>query len=259
MLQKICVEEKNQETLEPIPVSWCFQPVFKVLLCYNPKNCQRTIKQMSSKNDILNKAAEVFLRYGFRSVTMDDLRRELCMSKKTLYQHFANKDDLISQVLDQHQCEEQENIFHLRQLARDAVEEFLLISKMSMDTLRKVSPVVIFDLQKYHPEIWRNMLEKDFGQQLDILTANLQRGIDEGFYREDLPVDIAGRLYLAQSEGMVKEYIFPADYARIEQALLVRDNLFMRAICSPAGLERLLYYRDNGLQEVRLDLLGLEL
>ncbi len=211
---------------------------------------------MDSKRAILNKAAEIFMRYGLRSVTMDDLRRELCMSKKTLYQHFENKDDLIYQVLQQHAREEMENFARIHDIAEDAVEEFLLISQLNVDTLREASPVIIYDLRKYHPAIWNQMLKDDFGCSHCALTENLKRGQAEGLYRSELPVDLASRLYFAQVQGMINEHIFPPGFEWLEQAIIVKDNLFMRGVCTPAGLERLEFYRKNGLRELPFAFMG---
>lgn len=205
---------------------------------------------------ILNKAAEVFLRYGIRSVSMDDLCRELGMSKKTLYQYFETKDDLIYRVLEQHCCEEMGNIRRLRDVARDAIEEFLLIGQMNVETIRQASPRLMYDLQKYHAEVWNRMLCTEAKLHLEMLTANLEWGISQGLYRAEIPIDIVARLFFAQSTGMLEERLFPADFERLEQALVTRDNLFLRGIATAQGVERLLDYREQGIQEVSYEFMG---
>lgn len=212
---------------------------------------------MEGKQLIVQKAAEVFLRYGIRSVTMDDLCRELSISKKTLYQHVSDKEELIMEVLHQHTCEEQDNYERIVVAARDAVEELLLISFWTQEAISKVPPVLIYDLRKYHPKVWQEMLSKDFKGTYNLLTKNLHKGIAQGLYRAELPVDIASRVFLAQNEGMVQDHIFPSnDSQLLKQGIIVKANLFIRGIATPEGLARLEYYRENGLSRVDLSFMG---
>jgi AcrR family transcriptional regulator len=215
---------------------------------------------MEGKQLIVKKAAEVFLRYGIRSVTMDDLCRELSISKKTLYQHVSDKEELILEVLQQHTCEEQDNYARIAEVSRDAVEELLLISFWTQEAITKVPPVLIYDLRKYHPKVWQEMLSKDFKGTYNLITHNLQKGIAQGLYRAELPVDIAARVFLAQNEGMVQDHIFPGGNGELlKQGIIVKDNLFIRGIATPEGLARLEYYRENGLSRADLSFMGHEI
>lgn len=211
---------------------------------------------MDNKQLIVKKAAEVFLRYGIRSVTMDDLSRELGISKKTLYQHVADKEELIMEVLNLHSCEECQNFGLIEAEANDAVEELLLISQWNQDTIRSISPVIIYDLQKYHPKLWRSIQSADFQRNYDLLLKNLNKGIEQGLYRPELPTDIVVRLFIAQIEGMIQDYIFPPESNLIAQGIIVKDNLFIRGIATQAGLAKLEHYRTTGLRQLPLSFIG---
>ena len=110
---------------------------------------------MEVKQKILQKAEELFLRYGLKSVTMDDLARQLAVSKKTLYQLVANKADLIQQIMHMHIAEEKALMEAVRAESGDAVEEMIQIARYAIQQLRKLSPTLVYDLQKYYQNIWQ--------------------------------------------------------------------------------------------------------
>ena len=95
----------------------------------------------------------MFMQYGIRSVSMDDIATQLGMSKKTLYQYYSDKDELVDAVLtailegNQSQCTAD------RQKAENAVHEVFLAFEMTTGTIFKYEPVVVFDLEKYHPDV----------------------------------------------------------------------------------------------------------
>ncbi|NRA48435.1 MAG: TetR/AcrR family transcriptional regulator, partial [Phaeodactylibacter sp.] len=117
------------------------------------------------KKDIIKTAFELFLRYGIKSVTMDDIAREMGMSKKTLYQYVPNKADLIDQIFQAHIDDEQCMTEEIRSTSSDALEEMLKIGQYVVQKLRSVSPAAVYDLRKYYGSIWKNM-EKEMKQHV---------------------------------------------------------------------------------------------
>lgn len=162
------------------------------------------------KLNIIKRTETLFLRYGLRSVTMDDIARELGISKKTLYQYFDNKFALIEAVMQQHLEEEQNTIEGIKKNATDALDEMLKIAQYVISQLNKVTPVVLFDLQKYHRESW-DFFEKTNNETIyRHIRTNLERGITEGVYRNDLHTDIVAKLYVSKTTCILDEHIFPA-------------------------------------------------
>ena len=205
---------------------------------------------MELKDAIVAKAEEVFLRYGFRSVTMDDLSREMGISKKTLYQVFANKDDLVAAVIDRHEAAEWEMIQSIHASAKDPIEELLRIVQFFQELLRQMSPFVLYDLQKYHREVWQKSLEADRKRKLDMILDNLHRGISTGLYRDDFTPGAIARLHLAHMETCVnigedntQEECAP-DF---EKWVLEMMILYIRGIASPKGLQLLQQYLNTGV------------
>ncbi len=202
---------------------------------------------MSDKQNIVEEAIKVFLQYGIRSVTMDDLSRLLSISKKTLYQHFTDKESLITAALETHRCGVKAMLEEARKIAQDPIQELLIFSQWEQYAANQVPPVVIFDLKKYHPAIWKSVLQQELNYSLGWLHENLERGIEQGLYRTDIPIDVVVRLYLAQREGMLQDYIFPDSSGLLADSISVSDDLFIRGIATAAGLECLLSYKQQVL------------
>lgn len=167
------------------------------------------------KERLIERAGELFMRLGIRSVTMDEIASCMGMSKKTLYQHFVNKDDLIQQTV---MAKVQEDLGLFQEItgeAENAIEEMLKVAQHIIQTLRKISPVVIYDLQKYHQESWQQM---EAYQQVHIyshIQKNIKRGQAEGLYRQNIEADIVSKLYVSTTMHIVFNELFPAkEYAK---------------------------------------------
>lgn len=151
------------------------------------------------QDSILAKAFEMFKRYGIRSVTMDDIARELGISKKTLYQSVENKADLLEQIFRMHMREERAAMEEIRNATSDAVEEMLGIGRYVVEKVSGISPNMIYDLQKYYQPQWRQMKAEMQEHVYSVIIDNLQRGIEQGLYRRELSPTIVARLYVGKS------------------------------------------------------------
>lgn len=192
-----------------------------------------------AQQTILSLCRDLFMRYGIKSITMDDIARKLGVSKKTLYQYVENKEDLIQQVIYQHTLEEKEAIEQIVLEANNAVEEIYLIAKYVVGLLRQVSPTTMYDLQKYYRNIW-DMMEALHQQFiLTIIKANLERGITEELYRHDLDVDVIAQLYVGNTSLITNEDFFPLkEYAR-DRIFTEFIKYHIRGIASSKGLKTL--------------------
>lgn len=192
---------------------------------------------METKDKILGKSEALFLRYGLRSITMDDIARELGISKKTLYHFVDNKADLIRQVLVQFIEEEKRIIQEITGQPGNAIEEMLSIGRHITQLLRRLTPTTLYDLQKYYPEAWD--LVKALNQEhiYSVIKRNLEKGIAERLYRSNLNTNILALLYVGKTQYLVDEDIFPLrEYDRGE---LYREFILyhMHGILSDEGRE----------------------
>lgn len=147
---------------------------------------------------ILDEAAKVFWKYGVKSVTMDDVARHLAISKKTLYQYVADKGDLVLKVLNATSDRFHKEIAAIQATGLNAIDEMLAIASYIAQETAAFHPSIYYDLAKYYPEACRIM---DRGKQVDVvrqITENMEKGIREGLYRDDIHVPLLAKLYVVR-------------------------------------------------------------
>ncbi|MBR9922470.1 MAG: TetR/AcrR family transcriptional regulator [Bacteroidetes bacterium] len=200
---------------------------------------------MNTKTKILEAARELFMRYGVRSVTMDDIARELGVSKKTLYQVVSNKAELIDGVVDQFLAGEELAIAFIQSKAEDAISEMLLITQHVTQVLRQLKPATVYDLQKYYREAWNRVEAHHQDHVYQVVKDNVETGIKEGLYRSDLDSDFIARLYVSKSFILVDEEVFPLREFDRDKLLREFFDYHIHGIASPKGLEVLEKYKKQ--------------
>jgi TetR/AcrR family transcriptional regulator, cholesterol catabolism regulator len=184
----------------------------------------------------LKRTEELFMRYGIKSITMDDVARELGISKKTLYQFVENKDDLVMKVLERHIEEDRSLCTAMFDKAANAIEEIAFVIETNTQQLRQMKANIVYDLQKYHRDAWEMMRNYQWGFMYDVVRNNLERGIAEGLYRNDFNVDIVTKIHIVTSFQLFDESIFPQDKYPLE--VIFREFLmhYLYGILSEKGL-----------------------
>jgi AcrR family transcriptional regulator len=198
------------------------------------------------KKNILKRCQPLFLRYGIKSVTMDDIARELGISKKTLYQHFDTKNKIIDQMVVEHFETEHIIMATILNSATDAIDEILSIAQHVALELAQLTSTFIYDLQKYHRETWL-ILEKTSNEHIyGVIKKNMERGIQEGLYRTDVDADIIAKLYVAKSLCILDDNLFPSN--RYSKTVLYKQFIIyhLHGVLAPKGLERLKDMIDKG-------------
>ena len=164
---------------------------------------------MDQENNILSKAHDLFMKFGVKSVSMDDISRKLGVSKKTLYNFIDNKSDLIYKVVSSFVSKDEAEVEELRKESKDAVHEIILIAQHNLQFLRNMKPSLTYDLQKYHPKTWALVDNKHSDYIRKVILENIQRGVTEEIYREDLNPKIIAEMYVGQTRLITNEDIFP--------------------------------------------------
>jgi AcrR family transcriptional regulator len=163
--------------------------------------------------ELLKKAKDVFMRCGLKSVTMDDVSRELGISKKTLYQHVSDKSDLIMKSVEEDLTENKSRVEEVMMKDQNAIEQLLEVNKVVSEKMKQMHPSIIFDMQKYYPEAWSLIAEHRQKFVVEIIQRNLELGIKEGLYRQDINVKLIARLYTSKMEIMTNEMLFhPSEF-----------------------------------------------
>jgi AcrR family transcriptional regulator len=158
--------------------------------------------------NILSKVRELYVKYGIKSITMDDVAHELGISKKTLYQFVTDKDDLVGKFIDYEISVRQEQICKCFRIGFNAVEELFEISMFMNKMIRDQNPVTAYDLQKYYPHHFQKTLKARREGIYQYILQNLRKGKKEGLYREDLDDEVISKLYLSRIENLHSNEIF---------------------------------------------------
>ena len=202
---------------------------------------------IEKQEKILLGSLDLFMKYGIRSVTMDDIARELGVSKKTLYHYFANKADLLAKILELHEKESLHCFRDNLNSELNAIDELLEISRKIGDDLKKYNPSALFDLQKYYPEIIKPVFERRKNAVLQFTNENLKRGIQQGLYRQDLDTVIISQLYVKKLEG-IHEFMFAnEDNYSYDKIFNVMFDNHIRGIANVQGIEYYEQQKNNSL------------
>lgn len=194
--------------------------------------------------NILDKVRELFFKYGVRSVSMDDICREVNVSKKKLYQYFSSKNELVEKLLE---LERQnfETIFDRYNFEGvNAIDILLIVSKELGERFRDVSPSMTFDLKKYYPDVYHNHIEERIEFIFGKIKINLEKGISQGIYRDDLSTELLARLYIRRLIDLHNPEFFPADKFSFQTLFDVMFETFIRGITNETGLN---YYEQQKL------------
>ncbi|MDW8211027.1 MAG: TetR/AcrR family transcriptional regulator [Cytophagales bacterium] len=199
---------------------------------------------MDIRERILQEADRLFHAYGIRSVSMDDIARKAGVSKKTIYQYYQDKDDLVSVMVYQMLSQYISDFEAISQRAQDAVEEMVLGTEQFRKMLRMVNPVVLFDLQKYHPKAWNTYQTFKEEHFLGALIRLLQRGIAEGYFRKEINVEVLARMRIEQVQMGFDPTIFPPDRYNVMEVQWEFFHHFLHGIVTLQGYSKLLHYRQ---------------
>ncbi len=197
------------------------------------------------KKIILEKATEMFLTLGFKSVTMDDIASEISISKKTIYQQFTNKTALVEAVTFDLFEKISSGIDNICSLNNNPIIEMFEIKKYVMQNLKDEKASPFFQLQKYYPKIHKTLMFKQFDKMQTCVVENLNKGIALGYYKNSIDVNIISRLYFAGIQSIKHEELFPPQLFTPKELETKYLEYHLRGICTSKGIEIL----ENVLQK----------
>jgi AcrR family transcriptional regulator len=191
------------------------------------------------KNKIIQKSVDLHFQYGIKNVTMDQIAKELGISKKTIYQYFENKTELVQQTVAY--------IFDLIQTEIDKIclmklnpyEELLSVRKLIGEILNKSANVPHYQLKKYYPEIADKLEEKKFKSIMECLEHNLNKGIKAGYYKKDLDKEFIKRMYFSKSMSLGNPKLFPPELFDRQKTMDLFMKMFLGGISTKKGRKKL--------------------
>jgi TetR/AcrR family transcriptional regulator, cholesterol catabolism regulator len=166
---------------------------------------------MEAKGRILQKAHELFMRYGIRSVSMDDISTQLGVSKKTIYQYYSDKEELVDAVVKALLENNQQQCLAGRENAENAIHEVFQAFEMIQQLFANMNPSVVFDLEKYHATVYKKIHQHKYVFMYEVIRQNIQRGISEEVYRAEIDVEIMTRFRIESMMMAFNSEIFPSN------------------------------------------------
>ncbi|HWB63640.1 MAG TPA: TetR/AcrR family transcriptional regulator [Chitinophagales bacterium] len=197
------------------------------------------MKEKQQYKTLLAKSREMFMKYGLKSLTMDDIARALGMSKKTIYQFVENKGELIKLTLLDYLEEERKQLDAFLKQSNNSVDELIQMYQYFLAVTHEFNSATINDMQAYYPDSWDVYNEYRFNFFLKRINANLETGVKQGFYRKELKTDIVSRFFVLGFEMLLNQKLFPqGEFVFVE---IYREFLdyHLRGIVSEKGLKYL--------------------
>lgn len=161
--------------------------------------------------DILSKVSALYRKYGIKSVTMDDVAHELGISKKTLYQFVCDKTELVQKVVEHVRLCNFSAMKEREGTELNAIEELIEVSQHVNTVMKDHSPAYEYDLKKYYPDIYRNLMSARRKLMYESMISNIMKGKKEGIYRKELDEKIISKLHLLRIENLQSNEIFGED------------------------------------------------
>lgn len=187
------------------------------------------------KLEILERASGVYMRLGIKSVTMDDLARELGISKKTIYKYFDDKDDLVRSIIELKVGMDSAICQNCQITSENAIDDLLNVSQLVVEHFSNINPTVFFDLRKYHPDAWQIMEKHKWGFVKEMIRKNIDRGIEDQLYRRSLNPDIIANLYVASTDALMDSRIFPWPQFKFQEVYSQMIKLHLHGMANEEG------------------------
>src|ERR1035437_1072304 len=188
---------------------------------------------------ILLKVRDLYLKYGIKSITMDDVARDMGISKKTLYQFVTDKDDLVGKFVDLEIEINQEEIGRCFHTGCNAIEELFGISVFMNKMMRDQNPATEYDLRKYYPQHYQKTVQTRRERMFEYILQNLIKGKSEGLYRLDINEKFIAKLYLSRSENIHLNELFTVEEFTSMKLFVELIKYHVRGIGTEKGIKTL--------------------
>jgi hypothetical protein len=188
------------------------------------------------KDKIISKASDLFLKLGFKSVTMDDIAGEMCISKKTIYKYFCNKEVLIEESTATIHSEIHEIISNIVANNYNAIEENFEIRKMFKEMFKASDTSPIYQLKKHYPEIYEKVRIQEINECNTVFKQNIEKGISQGLYRTEIAIETCVKFYYNLVFSIKAQTSSEKEGQQLELEIL---EYHTRAIATPKGIAEL--------------------
>lgn len=197
---------------------------------------------MEIKKRIKQKADELYRRYGIKSVTMDEIAFQMGVSKKTIYQSFSDKNELVDEVVfDMLEANKNCCLDSIKNSA-NAIQEVLFMMDAMKDMMTSISPSFVFDIQRGHPRSFKKFDEFKSSFIFEILKANIERGKREGLYRQEVNTEVISKFRLNTMMLVYNEDIFPRNQYTVSELQNEMIIYYLYGLVTLKGFELITKY-----------------
>jgi len=194
-------------------------------------------KDMDLRERIIEKASALFFQRGVKSMTMSDIANELGISKRTLYEVFHDKEDLLENCITMHLERADKTAQKLAEDSDDVIEAMMRIYARSLDEVRMINSSVMYDLKKYHSRLYKKV-EQNQRESASVFLPLLDKGVEQGLIRSDVNLEIILWLVKSQFKALMNDDYFPKDKYSMNDFVRAIILNFMRGIATPAGVKK---------------------
>jgi len=186
---------------------------------------------------ILERTSCLYKKYGIKSVTMDDVSRELGISKKTLYQYFADKEELVTKIID-HEIELRNKEFDMVFASNlNAIDELFEVNRLMMNMLKEYSPATEYDLKKYYPALFERIHQIKSRRMYELVLQNMKKGKEQGIYRQEMNEEVIAKMHVTRIMNMPENSMFSREELFSPSVIMEAFVYHIRGIANQKGLE----------------------
>lgn len=206
------------------------------------------MEELDIKDKILKGTEDLFMKYGVRSISMDDIARHLSVSKKTLYQYFADKDELVTTVSKSLLEKSTKQYDELRLNSSNSIEELSKLSVCMKKDMEEINPALLYDLQKFHPKAWNVWIDHKHNFIHQSVVRNLKQGIEDGYIRPEIDPEVLALVRIELVQFAFNQDIFPRERFNLAEVQLQIFEHFVFGVVTDKGKKLYLKYKEINRQ-----------
>ena len=193
------------------------------------------MKSIDFEKSIIDTSTELFLEFGFKTVTMDDIAEHMKISKKTIYNFFTNKETLVQKVVFSMYTHITTKLEDIREQTKNPITELYEIKMFIMQQLKGEKTSPLHQLRKYYPDIHKELQKKQFDFMTKSVRKSLKKGVEMKLFRPSIDIDFISRMYFNGMVGIKNVELFPIEKYRPEQLMESYLDYHLRAIITAKG------------------------
>lgn len=200
---------------------------------------------MDTKNRIQRKADELFRRYGVKSITMDEISEQLGVSKKTLYQLFTDKNELVDKVVMNMLHHNKENCEQCTNAADNAIQEIFYQMETVQNMYSNLNPSFLHDIEKSHPQVYKKFYNYKCQFLFEVIKKNIERGKEEKLYREEMDTEVIVRLKMETMLLPFNDNVYPRNQFPVIHTHRELTEFFLMGMVTEAGRKLVIKYQKD--------------